>query len=156
MSNALRIVILLLALAVSATQAAAIPVQDVTARYADGVINVAATITSPPDAKGCTAAVAGDWYRIDRIPGGVREAQRGPVRATAAGLVTKTGQDGAVAADVCAGMGSRPMWTEGVAHLQFRPGDLRPGAYRVCITAAPRSGSGAGGTHRRCTGFRVP
>lgn len=149
-----RVRILRATLAVAAVAAAATgpahaaPISDLTARYGGGTLHVAAGVASPPDSTGCRVSVTARWNRAG-------SAVSGRGRGTDAGLVTKSTADGAVSADGCQRIGERARWTEGTARLQFRPGDMAPGAYRVCLTASAHLADGRDSVHVACTGFRV-
>jgi|GEM_PF-4286835 len=139
-----------------AAAAAAVPVREVRATYAGGVLDVSARVSSPPLGSGCAVDVRATWGT--RGPAGRRDGIRAAALAppgVPAGMVTKAGDDGAVRADACEEIGSRPMWTEGRARLQFRPGRLAPGAHPVCVWASQRRADGRIDAHRACTVLRV-
>lgn len=134
--------------------AAATPVASVSAARTGDGLAVSARVVSPPGG-GCEVRVTAGWSRIPDGPSPAREAARAaPSLGAATGLVRKTGADGAVGVDACRLPGAGPMVTEGLVRLQFRPGRLAPGAYRVCVRAVGRTRDGD--AHRACTVLRVP
>ncbi len=146
--------ILRASLAVAALAAAAAgsaqgaPISGMSAQYAGGTLDVAAEVMAPPASGGCRVAVTARWHRAGN-------ASATATTGSDAGLVTKSAADGGVSADACQGIGERARWTEGAVRLQFRPDDLAPGAYRVCLTASTRLVDGRTSAHVACTGFRV-
>lgn len=143
--NAVRLIVAcaLAALAGSSVAVSA-PVSGVGARYHDGVVDVTASVDAPPAASGCRARVAAAW-----APAGTPRP-RVMAGASTAGLVNKSSADGRVSADTCQDLGTLPTWTRGTVSLQFRPGHVAPGVYRVCVRADLALRGGARSAHVAC------
>ncbi|MCB0881240.1 MAG: hypothetical protein KDC33_03360 [Thermoleophilia bacterium] len=143
--NTVRLLIAcVLAAPAGSSVAVSAPVGGVGARYDAGVVEVTARVDAPPAAAGCRARVFAAW-----APAGT-PVPRVMARASTAGLVNKSAADGAVSADTCQDLGDLPTWTRGTVRMQFRPGTLPPGAYRVCVRADLALRGGRRAAHTAC------